>query len=234
MGKWTSWLLELVIVVCMVAWWVLKPERWSLKRCVATTECKFRSGDLLYFLEHGDVYPHPGHLALIVQDHGRFGQWYVWEMPNPLFHAPMLLKPLAQYLQRALKKRNAMVFVQQLLGAEQLDFLPAVRKNSARAQYDMWRSLLYWNRLVQDMLGLPGLPVSAQPHRQDLQHCTDAALMPLIDLGVLRPAIRDADAVLCPTTLLAPNFDLNAFTNEPFRFEQPVRILKPGTDAAAR
>jgi hypothetical protein len=220
-----SWVIELAILACVVALWLLWPERWPLPADVRVMQQRppFHSGDLLYFLEHGDLYPHPGHVALIVQDR-RFGQWYIWEMPNPLFHAPMLLKPLVRYLQKALKKRRALVFLQTLRGAEHLDLLPLVRQNSATAQYDLHRSLLYWNRLSHDLLGMSPLPFRTRPLQPHLQHCTDAALMPLIQRGILRREIREVDAVLCPTQLLDPQFDINAFTNAPFRFEKIVRL----------
>jgi hypothetical protein len=227
-----EWFASLTILVVLVLVWiecsepatVSWPRRASVPETPLASLRHFRSGDIL-LLEQ--PYPLTGHLALVVQA-PRYGQLFVWEMPNPLRRAPDLLKPLACYLRACFKKKTK-VYVQHLVEGPYVDLFPCVRSLSARLHYDFLPVFLYCNRvLCGDVLGLPGLPPSVfkVPQAKDLSHCTKAVTSVLVQTKILSPEIFAYDDIFVPMTLLDPAFDMQRYTLPPYRYAELTQLSR--------
>jgi hypothetical protein len=224
-----EWCASLIILMVLVVVWMCSSRRngWPRSPDIKTAPLSlknFRGGDII-LLEQ--PFPLTGHLALVIQA-PRYGQHFVFEMPNPARRAPDLLKPLGSYLHTCLKKKIP-VYVYHLEEGPEVDMFPCVRSLSGRLHYDFYPAFLYMNRvLFGDILGLPGLPENLlpMPEAKDLSHCTRAVMRVLVETGILSEKILTFDDVFVPMTFLDPAFELNSFTQKPFRYANAVRYEK--------
>jgi hypothetical protein len=210
-------LFLLILVIC-------RPQRWLVRTFVPShqTLSDCRSGDLIYFLEYGTIFPFPGHLAICVKL-PRYSLSYVYDMPNILFHAPDLLKPLQSYIKNAKKRRFARVFIQRLQGPA-IDLLPAIKYLASSSHFDLHSGVAHANITLRETFLLPSLPaILPSLEKKSLYYCTNAVLTLLFQAGVVENFWSDEEA-LCPSSMLSPDFQLNKFTKLPWKYGEPEEI----------
>jgi Na+-transporting methylmalonyl-CoA/oxaloacetate decarboxylase gamma subunit len=213
------------LLACIV--WEQCKKKWLVKPNIPKVLFDFslfRSGDLLFFFEHGHISPWPGHVAIVVRLK-KYNQLFVWDMPNPLFFGPDLLKPLHMYLQSARKFKSAKLYLQRIQGPA-LDLIAPVRYASACSHFDLLAGCKHIDFCLRDFLGFPGLQgLLPEVPKKDLYYCTSAVLSILIKQHVVSPSILNDEIVLKPSTFLHPLFDMNKFMLPPFEY-LPIEELQ--------
>lgn len=216
------------VLLLLLFWMYSRSISWVCKPLIACKQIDlthFRSGDLLFFFEHGHQFPWPGHLAIVVQL-AKYGQLFVWDMPNILFYGPDLLKPLHKYLQNTMKFRNAKIYIQHLNGPE-INVLPQIKFMSASSHFDLSAGVEHANLCLRDVAFFPSMPKFLPRLKKDnLYYCSSAVLTILIKLGVVKSELLDPNKVLSPATFLDPDFDINQYVNEPFFFSDIQQLTK--------
>jgi hypothetical protein len=220
--------LSVVFLVLVALCYVLRPQQWDVRKEFKLKNKQkidhFSSGDLLYFFEHGFDAPWPGHLAIIVKL-SQYAQTFVWDMPNPLFHGPDLLKPLHKYIANGRKRKKARFFVQQLRGPV-VSLLPAIKYISSCGHFDLLSAVHHANFALRECLLLPGIPTNFLPciEKNERYYCTSAIWTVLQRAGVLGNMPQSGADPLCPVKLLQDDFDLNTHVFAPWHYEAPVEI----------
>jgi hypothetical protein len=222
--EWEPIIIALVLLTLLALW--LRPDFHDIPESVGTSCTPWRSGDILYFMEHGLRKPWPGHLAIVIQG-PRYGQMFCFEMPNPLFHGPDLLKPLHRYLRSCMSKKKALVFRQELMGPPaRYDFTREIRAMAAKSHFDMTSAVRHFSETMESTFLLPGLPDLPLPEGKNLFYCSTAVLHLLVKAGVLSPEILrlDCKSVIKPSRLLHPDFQINRYAQRPWFFGPLVRV----------
>lgn len=218
--------LQCFVLLAFLLFVLYTPQQWTIETIqqLSFDIASCRSGDLLFFLEHGTSFPWPGHLAIVVTL-PQYHQVFVWDMPNPLFHGPDLLKPLQTYISNARKKRQARLFVQRLTGPS-INLLPLIKYMSASTHFDVASGITHLNAVLRQCAMLPGLPTFLPSvGKKDLYYCTSAVFALLTKAGVMRPLIDwEGEHALCPASLLHPDFELNDHVNSPWKYGPPEEI----------
>jgi hypothetical protein len=216
--------IQCSVLLLLILLYISHRQKWTIRSIMRSsqdvTEC--RSGDLLYFLEYGSIFPFPGHLAICVKL-PQYGQIMVYEMINMLYHAPDLLKPLQSYIKNCKKRRCAKVFIQRLTGPD-IDLLPSIKYFASSSHFDLNSGIIHANLALRETLLLPSLPMFLPPmEKKELYYCTNTVLTLLNKVGVINKFWSDEEA-LCPMTLLDQKFNLNAHTNTPWKFLDPQEL----------
>lgn len=223
-------LISFLILSCFLFY--LYSKQLKIKWPTITNICKlpfsldlFRSGDLLLFFEHGHSFPWPGHAALIIKLE-KYGQVFVWDMPNPLLHAPDLLKPLQMYFKNAQKNKKSKIYVQRLEGPD-INLLPHIKYLASCAQFDLISAIRHANLIVEDILHLPGIPMILPNNinSKNYFYCTNAVLSILKKAKIVTDNIYHDDSIFFPSTFLNPKFQFNDFVLPPFHYKPIIELI---------
>lgn len=216
----------LILIVLFVLYY--KQPCWPMRNLIQKKIFNFqdyKSGDLLLFFEHGNQFPFPGHLSIVVKL-PKYGQLYVYDMPNPLFHAPDLLKPLHKYLQNASRFTKAKIFIQHLNGPE-INVLPQIKYMSSSSHFDLSSGVAHTNFCLRECLALPGLPqLLPKLPKKNLYYCSNAVITILIKCNVIKSCLLNSDKVLMPSKFLHPDFNINNHVQKPFFYSELQQLIK--------
>lgn len=228
---------------CRDTCWPVRPDIPS----EAIDLSKFHSGDiLLVFLRGHDFILFPGHMGVVVEL-PQYRQKYVWDLPNPFYHAPNVLKPLHKYMRKALAPKNARLYVHHLENKTSPEFTPTrsilktIKKMSASIHYKLQAAHDHADFLVHTIIGLPGIPdfLPSFSDGEDLHYCSSAILNLLIHCGVLNKSIlenipvyfrehqrwkRSEGSVIYPQMFIS-GWDLSKYVNPEWSYSPLHRLF---------
>jgi hypothetical protein len=251
---WFRILVNIVAVLLLVGLFYFslnsKKTFWPVSSHISTEKIdlvNFHTGDLLLIFNQGhDFVLFPGHMAVVIEL-PQYSQKFVWDLPNPLKHAPNVLKPLDTFLKNSLKSTEGKLYVQHLHGPHSDVFtrslLPHIKKMSASIHYRLLTMHDHANFCAQTILGFPGIPdFLPGPSDHDLHYCCSAIFEALIKTQVISSSIlletpvfnkennkwihsSKSGITVYPQMFVSADWNINKYVNAPWSYD-PVTQLQ--------